>query len=129
MSKFDKLFRDLAVQLIDNTFGTPATLVQEVSTYDPNTGDNTKTQTQTTISISPPTALSAQRQASRRHRAPDGMSFEQSDLITTFAAAKAPEPNSVNTKMIWRGTTYQIISVNSIVSGDQDAAYEVVIRA
>ena len=122
MSKFDQLFGDLAVQLIDNTFGTAAQISRETATYDAVTGTNTLSATLHAVSISPPSPIN-------KNRLGDGSIFETNDAICVVARKPLSiVPNPTKDKLIWRGGTYQIVSVMPVVSGDEDAAYELVFR-
>lgn len=122
MSKFDNLFRNLATQLIDNTFGTSAVVQRETATYDPVAGDNTKSTVNHSVSISPPAPVNEQRLS-------DGSVFQRGDLVTLVAAQGISiVPNPTSDKLVWNGGTYQIVTVRPIVSGDQEAAYEMVCR-
>lgn len=122
MSRFDGIFRNLATQLIDNTFGTTATLRRQTSVYDVTTGDNVRTNTDTTVSISPPAPV-------RENRRPDNALVQVGDA-TCYVAAQGLSvvPNPVDDSLIWNDDTYQIVAVEPIVSGDQDAAYVLFLR-
>ena len=122
MSKFDGIFRDLATQLIDNTFGTSATLRRQTSVYDPVTGDNTRSNTDISVSISPPAPA-------REGRRPDNALVQQGDAECYMAAkGLSVVPSPVDDKLIWNGDTYQVVAVFNIVSGDQNAAYRLILR-
>jgi hypothetical protein len=122
VSKFDTIFGNLATKLIDNTFGTAATIVRETATYNVATGDNALSTANHAVSISPPAPLSIKRIA-------DGSLFQQEDMTCVVARQGISiVPNPRTDKMLWRGDTYQIVVVNPIVSGSLDAAYELVLR-
>ena len=122
MSRFDDLFGNLAVQLIDNTFGTDAQVSRETAVYDAATGENTISATLHPVSISPPSPIN-------KNRLGDGSIFERNDAICIVARKSLSiVPNPTKDKLLWRGGTYQIVAVLPIASGDEDAAYELVFR-
>lgn len=122
MSRFDDIFGNLATQLIDKTFGTQAVVRRESATYDPVTGNNEKSSSNFTVFISPPAPVDQQRLA-------DGSVFQRDDAVCLVARqGLSIVPNPTSDKLIWNGGTYQIVVVRPIVSGDENAAYELVIR-
>lgn len=122
MSQFDKIFGDLATQLIDNLFGTPAVVSREISTYNVESGDNDKSITNHPVKISPPAPI-------KNARLKDGSVFQAGDLTCVVARQGLPiKPNPTTDRLIYLGDNYQIIEVNPMVSGDEDAAYELVCR-
>lgn len=122
MSQFDKIFGNLATQLIDKTFGTAAVVLRETSTYDVESGDNNMTSVSHPVSISPPAPI-------KKSRLKDGTVFQMGDLTCMVARQGIPiVPNPTSDRLVYQGSNYQIIEVNPLVSGDQDAAYELVCR-
>lgn len=123
MSVFDKTFRNLAAKLINTTFGTSAVIRREVSTFVLATGSVSKTATDYAVKISPPAPVSERRAGG------EVGAIQLGDASFMLAASTAPiVPNPVTDKLVWRGYVYQVVLVLPFVSGDQDAAYEVVIR-
>lgn len=122
MSKFDDLFGNLATNLIDNTFGTAATYTREASTYDPVTGQNNVTATTYQIQISPPAPVKKRRQE-------DGTRFENQDVQFYLARQGLPiEPSSATDYITFRGSRYQIVMAEPLVSGDEIAAWLITAR-
>lgn len=122
MSQFDKIFGDLATTLIDKLFGTESVIVRETSTYDVESGDNNKSTVNHPVSISPPLPI-------KNSRMKDGSVYQKGDLTTIVARqGLSIEPDPTSDRLIYRGDNYQIIEVNPMVSGDLDAAYELVCR-
>lgn len=120
-TEFDKIFGKLATDLIGKA-GTPVVIVRESSTYDVVTGDNVKTQTNHDVKISPPVPI-------KNARLKDGSVFQTGDLTCLVARADLSiEPNPTSDRLIYRDCNYQIVEVNPLVSGDLDAAYELVCR-
>lgn len=120
-TKFDNIFRPLAKKLVNDTFGTSATLRTFSESYNVTTGKNTRTATDTTVKISPPAPVAESRIA--------GV-VEAGDARTVVAASPlgAVRP-STEDALIWDSKTWQIVQVNPIVSGDLVAAYELIFRA
>ena len=59
----------------------------------------------------------------------DGSLFQMDDLETIVARqGLAITPNPRTDKLTWRGDTFQIVAVEPFVSGDQDAAYRLIVR-
>lgn len=120
-TKFDNIFRPLAKKLINDTFGTTATLRSFSDSYSVATGKNTRTQTDTSVKISPPAPV-AERRA-------DGSVVQLGDGRTVVAAEGLSIRPATEMSLVWDSKTWHIVQVTPIVSGDQNAAYELIIRA
>lgn len=119
-TQFDNIFRPLAKRLINDVFGTSATLVVESDSYNPTTGINTRTATNYSVKISPPAPVAERRLTDV---------VQAGDAVCLIAGeGLAVEPTTEN-KIVWDSKTWQIVQVNQIVSGDQKAAYELILRA
>lgn len=120
MTAFDDTFRKLAVDLIDNKFGTAATLRRKVGTYNVTTGKSTPTSTDYPVTISPPAPVSEEQVNG---------TIEAGDSVCYLAAQTAPIVPSVNTDcLVWNSSEWKIVEVRPLVSGDQFAAFQVVFR-
>jgi hypothetical protein len=128
---FDNIFAKsggVADQLVSK-FGTPATLVRETKTYDAATGKNTVSTTSYSLKVTPPIA-GVDTVGAYRKDSIVGSTVGMYELTVSFAAVSLPiEPNATTDKMIFRGTTYQIVRVLPIVSGDDTALWYVQLRA
>lgn len=120
-TKFDKIFRPLAKKLINDTFGTDATLRTYSESFSVTTGKNVRTATNYSVKISPPAPVAESRI--------QGV-VEAGDSRTLVAASElaAGYRPSTEDALVWDSTTWQIVEVNPIVSGDQFAAFELIIR-
>lgn len=119
MTVYDVRFRALAERLINETFGTVATLRHKTCAYDVASGIVTDTVICEPVKISPPQPFEVRRES--------GV-VEGRALETYLAAATTTRP-SVDDEIAYRGATYTITAVQLIVSGDQNAAYRVRLRA
>lgn len=116
----DNVFVPMAKKLIAQ-FGTSATLRRESRTYVVATGKNTTTNTDTSVTISPP-----QRYNRRRH--PDTL-IEDGDMMTYLAASGLSiTPSPKTDKVIYASTEWQIVQIWPLISGDQTAAYLLQLR-
>lgn len=116
---FDQIFVPLATQLIDNTFGFDATHRRQTRTYDPATGKNTTSNSDTTVKITPPNPYAQNRI--------DGTLIQIGDQMIMMSSNSGIEPQ-LSDKFIISGKTWQIVMVKPIVSGEQTAAYEIQLR-
>jgi len=119
-TQFDNIFRPLAKRLINDVFGTSATLVVESDSYDPSTGVNTRTPTNYTVKIAPPAPVAERRLTDV---------VQAGDAVTMLAGEGLAVEPSTEDKLVWDSKTWQIVQVNPIVSGDQKAAFELILRA
>ena len=120
-TQFDKIFRPLAKTLINDTFGTTATLRQVTKTFNNVTSQATETNTDTTVKISPPVPVAESRV---------GGVVEAGDAVTKIAAqGLAVRPNPTDYKLVWDSKVWQIVQVNPRFSGDQVAVYELILRS
>lgn len=120
-TKFDNIFRPLAKKLVDDTFGTAATLRTFADSYDPATGVNSRTPTDVSVKISPPAPVVESRIA--------GV-VEAGDARTVVAALPLGSIRpSLEMVLVWDSKEWQIVQVTPLVSGDQVAAYELIFRS
>jgi hypothetical protein len=130
-TQFDNLFSGssgVANRLVSK-FGTPATYVRETKTFDEATGKNAVSTTTYSIKVTPPIA-GVDTVGAYRKDTVVGATIGLYELTVSFAAVSLPiEPNATTDKMIFRGTTYQIVRVLPVVSGDDTALYYVQLRA
>lgn len=118
-TKFDNIFRPLARKLVNETFGTSATLIRTENSYDVATGKNVPTETSYSVKISPPAPVAENRIT--------GV-VAAGDAATYLAASEVAIKPRTEDRLVWDGKTWQIVQVNELVSGDLKAAFEVVIR-
>jgi len=116
---FDQIFVPLATQLIDNTFGFNATHRRQTRTYDPATGKNTTSNSDTTVKITPPNPYAQSRI--------DGTLIQQGDQMIMMSSNSGIVP-TLSDKFVISGQTWQVVQVKPIVSGEQTAAYEIQLR-
>jgi len=119
MTKFDDIFVPLASKLIDDTFGFAATHRRVTRTYDPDTGKNTVSNADTSITITPPSPYEQRRI--------DGTLIQLGDQRIMISSQSGVVPQSAD-HFIIGGVTWQVVAVFPIVSGEQTAAYEVQLR-
>jgi len=119
MTKFDDIFVPLAEQLIDDTFGLSATHRRVTRTYDPATGKNTESNSDTTIVVTPP--------APYEQRRIDGTVIQLGDQRVMMSSKAGIVPESTDIFII-SGQTWQAVAIFPIVSGESTAAYEVQLR-
>ncbi|MCR9258571.1 MAG: hypothetical protein NXH95_02530 [Pseudomonadaceae bacterium] len=115
MTVYDVRFRDLAEKLIDNTFGTVATLRRHTSAYDVASGKVTNTTTEEHVKISPPQPYNESRLSG----------VVQTGQLLTYLAAKTSSRPAVDDEVIFDGKTFTVLNAQLVVSGDQMAAYKV----
>ena len=120
MTQFDTIFRPLARRLVNETFGTSAILRDESDSYDPATGRNTRTATDYPVKISPPAPVVERRLTDV---------VQAGDAVSLLAAEGLPVEPTTEQKLVWDDKVWQIVQVNPIVSGDQKAAFEIILRA
>lgn len=116
---FDQIFVPLATQLIDNTFGFDATHRRQSRTYDPATGKNTVSNTDTTVKITPPNPYDQRRI--------DNTLIQQGDMMIMMSSNSGIVPQ-LSDKFVINSQTWQIVNVKPIVSGEQTAAYDIQLR-
>jgi hypothetical protein len=116
---FDQIFVPLATQLVDNTFGFDATFRRVSRTYDPATGKNTGSNTDTTVKITPPAPYSQRRI--------DGTVIQLGDQQIMISSESGVVPQSADLFVIG-GAVWQVVAVFPIVSGEQTAAYNIQLR-
>lgn len=116
---FDNIFRPLAKKLINSTFGTSATLRQYTDVYSVATGKNVRTETDTVIKISPPAPVKESRIS--------GV-VQAGDARCMIAASPISVSPGTEDALVWDSATWQIVQVNPIWSGDQKAAFELILR-
>ncbi len=119
MTQFDDIFVPLAQQLVDDTFGFAATHRRVARTYDPVTGKNTESNSDTSVTITPP--------APYEQRRIDGTLIQLGDQRTMISSRSGVVPKSADLFIIG-GATWQVVAVFPIVSGEQTAAYEIQLR-
>jgi hypothetical protein len=119
MTKFDDIFVPLAEQLIDDTFGFAVTHRRVTRTYDPATGKNTNSNSDTSITVTPP--------APYEQRRIDGTVIQLGDQRIMISSRTGIVPESADLFIIG-GVTWQVVAIFPIVSGEQTAAYEVQLR-
>lgn len=117
---FDTRFRALARKLIDGTFGTSATLRTFAESYDVATGKNTRTATDRAVTISPPAPVAESRIS--------GV-VEAGDAECYVAALSLSVRPSTEDVLESDAREWQVVQVNPVVSGDEKAAYRLVIRS
>ena len=120
MPTLDATFRDLAKNLIADK-GKVVTVVRETRTFVPATGKNTTVVTNYSAKISPPAPFNQNRI--------NDTTIIQGDMSCLLAAKGfAITPTARTDKMLFDGTTWQIVAVNPIYSGEQVAAWELQLR-
>lgn len=119
MTKFDDIFVPLAEQLIDDTFGFSVTHRRVTRTYDVSTGKNAVSNSDTSVTITPP--------APYEQRRIDGTVIQLGDQRIMLSAKSGIVPESTDFFIIG-GQTWQVVAIFPIVSGEQTAAYEVQLR-
>ena len=119
MTQFDDIFVPLAERLIDNTFGFDAIHQRPSRTYDPATGKNTETLTSTTVKITPP--------APYQERRIDNTLIKIGDQWIQMSSASGVVPENTDLFVIG-GSTWQVVRIDPIVSGEQTAAYTIQLR-
>lgn len=116
---FDNIFVPLAEQLIDKTFGFAVTHRREARTYDPVTGKNTTSNTDTPILITPPAPYALRRI--------NNTTVIEGDQWAKMSSASGIVPASGD-KFVIGSVVWQVIRVEPIVSGELTAAYTVQMR-
>jgi hypothetical protein len=116
---FDNIFVPLAKQLIDGTFGFTATHRRIARTFDPVTGKNAESVTDTSVKITPPNPYN-QRQI-------NDTTILQGDQMIMMSGESGIVPND-NDKFVIGGNVWKVVAVNPIVSGEQSAAYSIQLR-
>lgn len=131
MTQFDNIFAasgGIADKLVGK-FGTPATLVRETKTFDASTGKNTVSTTSYSLKVTPPIAGIDTVGAYRKDVAQSTTVGIYELTVAVAAVTLAIEPNATTDKMIYRGTTYSIVRVLPVVSGDDTAMWIMQLRA
>jgi hypothetical protein len=116
---FDQIFVPLATQLIDQTFGFDATHRRQTRTYDPATGKNTTSNSDTTVKITPPNPYDQRRI--------DNTLIQQGDMMIMMSSNSGIVP-TLSDKFVIGAGTWQVVNIKPIVSGEQTAAYEIQLR-
>jgi hypothetical protein len=128
---FDQLFRDLAVRLVDDTFGRDATLRVPTKTYSAATGRTTVVNTDYAVKITPPSGATpgGSRPGSGDQRIA-GVT-QGGEARVTLAAASLPAGviPRIGHEVIIDDVRYEVVEVYSINSGALAAAYTLGIRA
>ena len=119
MTKFDDIFVPLAEQLVDDTFGLSVTHRRVTRTYDPATGKNSVSNSDTTVVVTPP--------APYEQRRIDGTVIQLGDQRIIQSSKSGIVPQSADLYVIG-GQTWQVVAIFPIVSGESTAAYEVQLR-
>jgi hypothetical protein len=119
MTKFDDIFVPLAEQLVDDTFGFAAIHRRVTRSYNVDTGKNTESNADTSVTITPP--------APYEQRRIDGTIIQLGDQRIMMSSRSGVVPQSADLFVIG-GVTWQVITIFPIVSGEQTAAYEVQLR-
>jgi hypothetical protein len=116
---FDNIFVPLAETLVDNTFGFSATHRRVTRTYNPDTGKNTVSNTDTSVKITPPSPYDQRRI--------DGTVIQLGDQQVIISTKSGVVPKSAD-QFVIGGNVWQVVQVSPIVSGEQTAAYEIQLR-
>lgn len=116
---FDNIFVPLAETLVDDTFGLSVTHRRVTRTYDPATGKNTSTNSDTSVKVTPP--------APYEQRRIDGTVIQLGDQRIIQSSKSGIVPQSADIYIIG-GQTWQVVAIFPMVSGEQTAAYEVQLR-
>lgn len=119
MTQFDDIFVPLAAQLIDGTFGFDVTHRRVKRVYNAATGKNVETNTDTTISVTPPSPY--------ENRQIDGTLIQIGDQWIMMSSASGIVPTLTDFFLI-SGGTWQVVRVDPIVSGEQTPAYRIQLR-
>lgn len=120
MAALDGLFRDLAVNLLRD-FGAAGTLQRVTRVFTVASGTTVETVTPYAVLLAPPTPVA--------QRLVDGTTVLASDFMTTIAAKGIVfTPEAGNVRLVFAGTTWQVVQVHALYSGDLVAAYEMVVR-
>lgn len=129
-TRFDNLFGNLAVQLIDRTFGADATLRKISRTYNVATGTSSETVTDYPVKVSPPTRDGTGTRAGFREERIDGLAEGTISFawIATRSLPAAAVP-AIDDVLIYRGIEYQIVATNDQNSGDETAAIQMELRS
>jgi hypothetical protein len=117
----DSTFRPLANSLISQ-FGATATLRRVARVYDEDTRRTTDTNTDSTIKISPPTVNNG-RQA--------GTLITEANFTCLAAATSLLDIDAdpEKDKIVFKGTTYDLVRSDRVYSGELVAAYRLYLRA
>jgi hypothetical protein len=128
-NRFDNIFGDLAVRLIDNTFGTTATLRKVARAYDSVAGSNTETVTDYEIKVTPRTRGGVGIQQGSRVERFDGLT--ETEISYTSTAARTLPAGIVpviGDRLLYDGIDFAVIAVNITFSGDDAAVYQMELR-
>lgn len=125
-NRFDRTFRRLATRLIDETFGTSATLRRKESAYNAATGRNVATTTDYPVSASPLTTSGGNRPGATIDRIAD--LAEGQIARSTVAAAGLPISPRTGDELIIYGRTLDVVAVYTAWSGDLPAAHTLELR-
>lgn len=123
MAEFDDLFGDLAVDLTTD-FGSTTSgklIVVTVGEIDATTGKRTESEDEKTVPMAPPFPFN--------QTGITNTLVETGDMSTIIAArllSEEPVPN--RDRVILAGREWQIVSVNPLNSGDENAAYTLQLR-
>lgn len=117
---FDNIFVPLATQLIDNTFGFDATHRRVSRTYDPATGKNTESNTDTSVKITPPSPYNERRI--------DNTLIQVGDMMVMMSSNAGIRPRLDDLFVIGSDIWRVAGPVKPIVSGEETAAYEIQLR-
>lgn len=115
--------RTTAKSLIDK-FGKQVSLVRESTTYNPATGQTTTTSTSTTVNATPPKDFTAARI--------DGTLIQQGDTVIQIAAQGldlgTPDTPQQSDKVTIDSSTWKIVQIGKVYSGEQIALYTLHLR-
>lgn len=119
MTQFDDIFVPLAEKLVDGTFGFDVTHRRVAKTYDPTTGKNTESVSNTAVKVTPP--------APYNNRQIDGTLIQIGDQWVIMSGASGIVPR-LGDLFIISGGTWRVEQIDPIVSGEQTAAYTIRMR-
>ena len=128
--QLDAILRPVAERLIE-TFGGPLQYIRTTETFDASTGKTSQSETTVSVIGTPPEPLSKRLASGESYRAVLGEVFdtvEAGDLITTVKGLNLGFVPQLGDKVVFNGTTWQIVRIDPLYSGALPAAYTLQIR-
>ena len=115
----DAEIRPLASNLA-REFGKTVTFVQVSSSFDPSTGSNTETTTETSLAAAPPQSFRVENM--------DNSLIEKGDLVIGLPALDISIEPTTQDRIKIDGDTWSIIQVAPLFSGELAALYNLQVR-
>jgi len=115
----DSTMRGLASDLAGR-LGKTVTYVEVTESFDPATGQTTTTTTETQLAAVPPQSFNFDRI--------DDSVIKAGDAVVTLPVLDMPKEPTTDDRLKMDGTTWQIVRVKPVASGENFALYEVQIR-